>query len=546
MYGTPAEAVAPLRTLTLDLPAALAWTADPQQNAGAALYLLGPVVAGADLDSLPRLEPASVSYTVGSTVVHFTFADLIAPGSYRVVVLQSRLKDMSGNTIELLDELGEPWTGWDLLVIPGVRSFAEPGVQEPLVLRPTNPPLVRVVDDNQFTVRLDGTAVPAGKSVLSGEVLTVETTNPADITLEVEYLMRGQTMSLYELYLHRILEPADGGLHRTHFVSVGPVWDAAWAVYYGHRTDGTLPIDSETNQLVVWPGVVTTPKPITSSPRITLTSEEVAPQGHPNTYTKVSYTVTPLKDPNLASYTSLDLIYPKVLVDADDTPIENPRMFPGGVYFPTMLAPTEDDTVASYDLPINCRIRIYANGTEIWWGQTRLVPMLVSSRRFFQLRGGRPFSHAEISDIELQVMRASVEALTLWKCVLPTSVTSTMEEYVLTRLAYGWPLEDSSTGAYMVRLGDHMFSGTSDDMLHRRLSNLADLLARCVADAPIFPDDEMPAAVAMVASASYLKQYPSVTRTSSSWLWPIHDVSIPRHLRLTDLFDPIEYGRRLQ
>jgi hypothetical protein len=176
-----------------------------------------------------------------------------------------------------------------------------------------------------------------------------------------------------------------------------------------------------------------------------------------------------------------------------------------------VLAPPGDDGVAQFDLPVNRRLSIYVDGVRVWWGQTRLLPLLVSAERYSLMthgHGTHELSPAEVADMRLLIWRASQEALTLWKCLLPAAIPASIEDYVVTRLAYGWPLEDQMVGEVFVRLGDQAYRGKTDGALVGRLRTLAHTLMSCETDVALFPEDKMPIGHARLAADAHPSFHP--------------------------------------
>lgn len=549
-FGNPVEAYEPLRTLTLDLPKGVGFVTDPQAGYPA-LYLIGPLVDNVELDQQAQIIPATRSFVSGQRTVVHTFTDPIPPGTYRVVVHQSRIKDTDNAAINLVDDLGEAWTGWSLTVLKGARQIPQPAEPEPVVIETSLNPPVQVFSQNDITVKLDGKTIPIGTGGLSGEILSVETTTePSTIRMEIEYLTLGQGASLYELYLNRIGPTEDGGVYKTHFAAAGPMFDYKWAVYNGNRTDGRPPVDT-LGKLIFATATMHEPKATTSLPLLVFNvTEEHQPLNHPNTYDLVTYTVTPRTEQDLASYSTQKFIIPRTLADADDTPATNPRLFPSGFYLPDAAPLASSDLAASLDLPINATIRLYVDEREVWWGQTRLVPLMITPQRLYMLQQESATTAAELSRAALDIWRASIEIMQMWPCKMPTStsgaisVPPTFEEYILTRLALGWPREDNLTGRVTVRLGDHLYSGVNDNTLQRRLQALATLLSDCTTQVPLFPEHESPSAVARLGINATPGQYPNPSVVPDFWMTTA-SASRQSVIRVGDLYDPFQYTRRL-
>lgn len=541
MFGSPSEAIEPIKTLVLDLPSGVSFVTDPA-GGKSALYLIGPLVADVPIEEQAQILPASRSWTYGEPLVYFYFDKPIPPGSYQVVVHQSRIKDTNGDAMVLQDELGNDWTGWALTVLADPRALTEQtSIADPIVLEPgLNPPAVTIGAPN-FTVYLDGQVIPPGRSGLSGEVLSVKSSAEAHITMSIEYLTPGMHESLYELYQHRFT--TDDGEHLTHFTSVGPLLDYKWAKYHGVRTDGRIMTD-DSGKLIVATPVIHEPKAVASVPTLAYNIDAAnAPiAGHPNTYDVVTYTVTPSKANSLlSSYESVKFVFPNTINDAADTPETNSRLYPGALYLPETTTITPTSIAAALDLPLAARIRVYADGLEIWWGQTRMIPLMIPTARYHTLNRTRSHSPADDANIDYLIWRASMEVLAFWNCTLPLNSTGaayvppTFDEYIMTRLAYGWPYEDGSMGDVTVRMGDHLYSGTPDRALENRLKALANLLGDCQTSAPLFPEDEMYAGVAYIgktASPAYWAE-PS----SRPNFWPTTS-SRHRVVKLETLTDP--------
>ncbi|RME29042.1 MAG: hypothetical protein D6800_03245 [Candidatus Zixiibacteriota bacterium] len=331
-------------------------------------------------------------------------------------------------------------------------------------------------------VYLDGKLLKPGQPDLSGEVLTIVADPSAQIELIVEPLLGEDT--LYQRYLHHT-DVIENGVLYQHWGSAGLIQNYKYAVYYGHQTQGKMLLDG--GRFLIATPVLRIPS--ANDPLIGRNTQTL--QAGLNSYQVTSLDVTPYKNIEIdgipvQQYQPRPFVIPENIVDPNDTPQTNPFLFPGYLYLDSLQPLDGDEQMAVFDLPLNSRIYVVVNGQEVWWGQTRLLPMLVSPRRI-----QRSFSSMEeLADLSYWIWRASMEALSLWKCALPSSVNVTMEEFVLSRVAYGWPREDGSQGSIRVQVGDTSFSGTSDHSLKRRLANLAEMLRACQDDPGLFPEDE--------------------------------------------------------
>lgn len=535
-FGTPEQAYAKLRKITLDLPENIAFVNDSSNNKPA-LYLIGPLVDdGRELTDFPQIHPIDRNWK--DRVVNFVF-DGIDQGTYQVVFHASRVRTVSGDPLELTYDDGNPWAGWVLSVLPGSRELQDPEDETEVEIPDGIDSPLYGLSAPSLKVYLDGASKPTGSCELSGEVLTVETVGPADVQIKILPLLPGATSgnTLYERYIVRTTQELDDQTTvLNHFTSAGPMFAYKWAKYFGCDTEGTIP--SHQGGILISTGVVRAVTAATEDPYITHSVDEgfILPD-HDNSYDVVQYSVN-TQNPNakLSNYTTRKFVFPDTIIDTNNTPGNNTGLIADSIYYPYDETVTSADNVGVLDLPIMSRIQIFIDGELSWWGQTRMLPLLIRTDQYGLQTGSTSASAGEEADLKFRIWRASVEALSLWKCSLPTNgagtvyVPRTMSEYVATRLAYGWPYENGTQGSVTVRVGDHFFQSKSDHSLVSRLQNLASLLEQCVEVPGIMPEDDMFADTAYLASEANPKYYPeqgaySITQTiapliSSEHLFP--------------------------
>jgi hypothetical protein len=594
-FGYPIEQVGLLTELTLDLRAAgtglvgYVSAVDPKP----ALYVLGPFPEDVDpedttaWDTVPQTNPLARSWSGG--LVSFTFAESFSQGNYRVVVVPSRIDmvDAVGTRLgapDLRDRQGVVWTGWTLTVIEDPRT---PNTAEVLG-EETAPDVVVPVGANvapapasetalrlpQATVLIDNRVVEAGVSELSGEMIEVRAPAGSDVRFVVEPLIAGSRETLYDRYRVETEVVNDATGMTLRIGSAGLVDNYLTAVYRGHDTVGRLPTGADGRLLYGVP-VVRTPVPAAVDPLVVPLVEEVTDPATSNRYAVVTYAVTPESAPLDATgatdddwaYGSRPVVYPIELVDATDTPATNPRALgrmslTGALYLnePVGYEITDQTKVGVFDFPLCSRLRVYVDGVQVWWGQTRLLPVVVRPERWTVSGGPGLVSAAARADALVQLWQASSQALRRWRCVFPGSgslrpVPESMEAFVLTYLLVetdGGLLTDGTQGKVSVQVGDNTFSGQSDYALRRRLSALEDLLAACVPETPLFPEDDLPSTSAYAGSLASPSHYPAATYhdvtapyapTNPSSGNP-HDAMATRTgLRRRDLFDPSNMRR---
>lgn len=390
MYGYPDRSSHPVSELVLTLPEPVDEVIF-EAGVRSPLEVYGPLGPDDVPSAAPRRLPDAVEHAPGSRVVRFRFDEPLGTGRYYVQVYASRLRRSDGSALELYDEDGQRWTGWDLEV-----------VVEDIV---PQPPEVVTSEEAPPVVMLDGRVLPVGASELSGERLVVRLSQPHEVSLEVASLSGARP--LYVDRVQRRLERPEGagGPYDYVFTATGPIEDYAWAVYYGRQTEGTIPLDS------------------------------------------------------------------------------------GGrfVVATALMAPPDGSGNASFDLPVNARLRVRIDGEVVWWGQTRLLPLLVPAETLYLSMAEDPTAVAsdlELARLRFLIWRASIEALSLWACQLPTAPTPSMQAYVAARVRSGLLEDDGLQGQITVRLGDHMVSGRRDPVLERLLADLVERLRACDPEAP--------------------------------------------------------------
>ena len=558
MFGRPQESRRPVRTVTLDLPDEVGSVYDPGGDRPP-IKAFGPLDRGEDISDMEPRVPSSVE-TDGATA-KFTFDQPLGQGAWKIVVYQSRIRRADdGKGFELTDEDGNPWNSWVMQVLnpgPG-RAAPDPGTRETKP-QPSAPPA---------RVFLDGEQVTGGASELSGEVLRADVHRPGTVEMEIDPLLDGARTSLYERYRTEMI--ADEEKERPHdkrtfrWASVGPIESFRWAHYRGTNTTGRLMLNKK--ELIYGTAVARPPAEASEDPLIDETTGTDSPvEGHPNTYKTKTITATPESlDVGIDRYQSPTLVAPETIKDGTNTPARNPRLYPDGVYFPNEpvypmssdgmggsgLGPMYPDAspssgstdnvespgvippgpVAVFDLPINCVLRLRVGGEVCWWGQTRLVPTLVSPRTAAQeIPGASASNPKDRARLQRDIWRASMEAVHLWGTPLPTDrhgngvVVSTMRDFVLTAVAMGTEYEDGTQGNVSGQQGGHQFSAQSDRTLRRRKHRLAEMLKDQERNAPPMPEDHAPGLVAEVGSDAETPEYGRSQHSISRYFAELYD-----------------------
>lgn len=540
MYGSPTESRNSVRTVTLDLPAEVGSVYDPDGDRPP-VEAYGPLEQGEDISGVePRLPSTK---EVDGSVVKFTFDEPLGHGAWKVVVYQSRIRRKdNGEGFELTDDNGDPWNSWVLQVLDAgpARSAPDPGTREGKP-QPKTP---------ATAVYLDGEKTPNGASELSGEVLRADVYRPGTVEMEVDPLLDGTRTTLYELYRAEMLsdeekeQPHDKRTFR--YASVGPVQSFKWAQYKGTSTLGRLQLGDNKN-MAYGTAVIRKPQHPDVDPLLSETTGTESPtNSHPNTYKTRTYTATP-QDPDVGidEYNSPKLLAPETINDDTNTPATNPRLYPEGVYFPDLDQPPPG-RAAVFDLPINSTLRLRVGGQVCWWGQTRLVPTLVSPRTAArEIPAAEASTREDRARLQRKIWRASMEAVRLWGDPLPTDqdgngiVVSTMRDYVLTSVAAGSEYEEGTQGEVRGSQGQgqHQFAAQSDRTLRRRKHRLAEMLQDQKRNAPPMPEDHAPGVAAEVGSnadrASYGRTAHQISENFAQIYDPtrVNQISFEHHRR---------------
>lgn len=461
-YGSPTRHYGRLEAVHLDLPRAVAWVKEINQEKPP-LEVLGPLSPGQPPAEAERRLPDSI--TIEDRVVTFEFEDGLKPGRYHILVHQSRFRlDGESETLDkshgLMTDAGV-FRGWELNIYPADEA---PEIGDPADTPHwdddgrISEPGTRPADfGNILGVYLDGNRVQVGQSELSGRSLTVRSEGPVEVELRVKQLMPNPTRLGYEEYV--VQDEIAGGdpddIHEYRFEAQGPLNGRNWAVYHGRVTEGRIP-RNDLGQLAFGEAVI----------------------GPPGSYD-------------------------------------------GPIHVDDLSNIFADEETVAFDLPVGCRLEIWQHGplgTEsqrVWWGQTRLIPLFISADRFLMLETGTSSesrSAAEIADLRRTIWRASLEAARLWGCTWPNHVPETVEAYVLTRLAMGWPDENGVQGEVFARLGDQAYRGESDKALERRLKSLAQELKACNREADLFPEDSVYTEIARTASEAHPTYHPKFSQ----------------------------------
>lgn len=549
-YGFPRESLGALKEITLDLRTVedgligYVSKVDPSP----ALELIGPFPEDVELgdrnawDDLPRIAPSSRQFSGG--IITFMFAEPIPQGTYRAVVHASRIemktKDgtRTGAPTLTMPDSDEAWDGWFLTVLDephettGAPDIELPIEGDPITLSEVNQLFGSGASTpSNVTVYLDNKKLPIGSSELSGEVLEIRGADLSKISIEFQSLLPRTVESLYEKYVTKnyVVESTEG-LDIVRYTSVGPSDNYYSAVYHGTDTLGKLVTNDESRLLFAVPF---TQKETTPSATSKLTLDEIGNETDEagNTYKLYKYYKKPQVSPldeegEVDTDWESDSIYFVVDVDTSVDPSHTPKEDPTilqeivdgpAVYRGATAFLTDTTKVGILDLPLNCRVYIKLDNEVVWWGQTRALPALLTPEHFSSFGGPTPNTPQERADVIKAILLASAQALRLWKCKLPRAndvilAPASMQEFILVWLlvnSSGGLYQTGHTGSVSIRIGDNYYQGTSDNSLRDRLSALANLLAACNPDVPLFAEDSMYATNAYVASQAYPSLYPA-------------------------------------
>ena len=494
-YGSPEKARRELYTLTVDLPREVE-DVTALEGDRPPLVVYGPIKKGQPYHEADMQRPHA--YDINGVTVDFHFDPPIKEGRYRALAYIDRFKAADGEPFDIFDErTGAPWTGWFFDILESTSRYgpAPPHIEQ--VTEETPEPV-------QVSVHLDGSPAPDVQA--SGEVLTVITSEPADVSLNISPLIQGRQGTLYEKFLTQHYYDLEDGRTAVSFVSTGPVDDYKWAKYYPMDTMGRLPLEPNRSLLIGEP-VMRRPEPAVVDPH--MEREETigfSKEGHENSYTRVRYHVTPQNPESfLTDYTSRSFLSPEIIHDQNNTPDRNAHLFPNAIYREDVIGP--EALIGTFDLPLQSRIQVMVNGRPRRSLQTRLVPLITSPSRVrseLDMDGGR-------SDEEWleKIWRASMVALRLWGCSLPANgyPTPSMTEFVFMYLLGGPERMDGAQGTQHVRLGPQTTITQSDRAQSRRLANLADMLADCIAEAPFDLQDHVPSQTVGISAGANHKHY---------------------------------------
>lgn len=497
----------------------------------------GPISEAAYETGVLDDEPERIPdfFEITGSVVRFHFTEPLQTGTHRVLVYASRFR-LSGlsDGEGVVDDNGDPYQGWSVVIQHGVPVREAPA---PAAIEPSAYPAPPKTTATPGSVRvfLDGKPLPPGSSELSGEALVVETSETTMSSLELR--VEGAARTDYETYLVRTPITGPGGGSAMMFTSGFPIGSSAWAQFFGVRTEGTIPLDGR-GRLASGIGVVRPPTLARDGFRI----EETTVEAGQTTYDLITYHARPASG-GLPEW-STSFVYGEPVAPTDPTPHTQPDLFDHAFYG----ASRGDDYFAVLDLPVCCRLSLvhtdeFGMEKELWWGQTRLLPLLVQAREVATALGRPPTTPAELAELRASIHTASIEALSLWGCALPTYPVAVMVEYVKTRVASGWNRTGGLLGKFSARIGDHAVSGERDDLGVRRLRGLTAMLQNCDYGPGIRPEDVEPydAGIAHIASLARPEYHPHRPMLTIPTYSPVD----PRVRRVPGAIDrPAPYGTR--
>ena len=529
MQGYPTEAPGTVSSLELALPFDIGYITDPQTEAPA-LWLERKDQNGQGPGEV--IEPAGRQWH-GDTVQHF-FDPPIGRGEYRVVVRQSRIRREDGAPTNLVDpNTGTQWTGWDLVVFATAQEPTPPSQDA------AKAPSFRS-DPFEVMVSLDGKQQPVGASELSGQVLSVHVDDPKDVQLEIRPLGPARE-SLYGTHVKR-----KEGESAAYFTATGFIGDLAWAKYFGKKTAGRVSVTN--GKVLLYEPVVQRAQATATHPYVELSAPEETTVGSLTVNKQVLTVAAPhVNEDGEFSYTSLPHYTP---VDPDNAP---DHLQTDGLYY--TRDPFEDsEEVALYDLPLNTRLIVSYKGEEVWWGQTRMIPLLITAEEAMRQLSQSINAPEQRADVLFKIWQASVEALSRWNAPLPVSngelaFCESLKEYVLLRLALGDSLyRDGTQGQTYTRVGDTDHRSQSDHRLWRRMDRIVDFLNKGVCSIPFGAEDDFPVAVGMLGSEASPGAFPETSPIRpDQYITPVLTTNL--HNRLVhsftrnDLFDPPQYRR---
>lgn len=516
MDGHPKQSKRDVRTLAIEFSEDVGSVSDIDGE-DPPIEVYGPLAEDETAeDAFPPILPIDVD--IEDSIVEFSFDPPLGTGRYRVVVYQGGYEKASSGTDF---DLG-PFTGWDLQVHnTSQRHNAEGGEQELKSTEPTGPRLKAVL--------LDGEA--AEKAVgLSAETLTVVTTEPAEVSLTLRPLLQSARKPLYERYVTKNTHAHEGNPAVT-FAAAGPIRDYKWAVQ-PENTTGQLPLDDEQNLAWAAP-VVREPTeaqfdPMVDASASTRTGTIADP---PNEYHELNATVTPqAAAAPISSYEARTVLWPKTINNERATPDRHPGVYEDSVYEDHDTDDPLKEKFAAYDLPLHTELIVEINGRRVWTGQTPLLPTLVTPMQVKRELGWDV--EAKPMEVRRSIWHASLEAVRLWGCSLPTEgPTSSMQEFVLTYLENPIDRTSGTMNEMRTRLGDQSVDAQSDRSGKRRLSALASILKDCKAGAPLYPEDKIPAASAGVGQGASDEYYKPKTADTAA-------------RRIAPMARPLFYSRR--
>jgi hypothetical protein len=392
-------------------------------------------------------------------VIRASYEEPIGRGTHEVTVRPARMS-LGGEAVDFLEAPGEPFTGWTLRVLePAKGNVPEPNEREAAPTR-------------ELEVFVDGRPTPDGAVGLEGEVITAK--GPGEYELNIVPLGGPALSPMPDVFSENLRAVSREG--ETLFYAQGFSPAAfQWSVYVeGHI--GLLPLGR-----IAQP-VQRAPRRIEDDPLFDLSfGERVSPEGHPNTYRKVTLERRPESgDRWLSGHT---VVSPETLLDPTWTPETDPHLTRGDYI---NERPRPEWGAVALALPLNARLEILGGRDQVCWqGLTRVAPKPVSLQeaRSEGLSGG---------DMELseRLWRAGQIAARKWPKELPARPTPTMRRFTLCRAKMGAGRESGFQGKVSTTNGDVRVTGQSERRLRTRLQRLSRLLERGEPEAPLFPEDE--------------------------------------------------------